>query len=91
MRPTWFSVDLDALAHNIQAFRGLAAPAEVCMVVKADGYGHGASAVAAAALEAGAKSYRSLASTGERETVTTMGKGASVREMRIGGEDGNWS
>ena len=54
MRPTWFSVDLDAVAHNIQAFRGLAAPAEVCMVVKADGYGHGASAVAAAALEAGA-------------------------------------
>ena len=54
MRPTWFSVDLDAVAHNIQAFRGLAAPAEVCMVVKADGYGHGAPAVAAAALEAGA-------------------------------------
>ncbi len=54
MRPTWFSVDLDALAHNIRVFRGLAAPAEVCMVVKADGYGHGAPVVAAAALEAGA-------------------------------------
>ena len=54
MRSTWFSVDLDAVAHNIRVFRGLVAPAEVCMVVKADGYGHGAAAVAVAALEAGA-------------------------------------
>ena len=32
----------------------MAAPAEVCAVVKADGYGHGAAPVARAALEAGA-------------------------------------
>ena len=54
MRPTWFSVDLDAVAHNVRAFRDLVAPAEVCTVVKADGYGHGAPAVARAALGAGA-------------------------------------
>ncbi len=54
MRPTWVSVDLDAVAHNVAAFRGLVGDAAVCAVVKADGYGHGAPAVAAAAVGAGA-------------------------------------
>jgi len=54
MRPTWAEVDLDAVAHNVGVLVARAAPAEVCAVVKADGYGHGAVPVAAAALEAGA-------------------------------------
>ena len=54
MRPTWFSVVPDAVAHNVKAFRDLVVPAAVCTVVKADGYGHGAPAVARAALGAGA-------------------------------------
>ncbi|MDX6593060.1 MAG: alanine racemase [Gaiellales bacterium] len=47
-------VDCAAVAANIETLRQRVAPAEVWAVVKADGYGHGASAVAAAALEAGA-------------------------------------
>ena len=53
-RPAWADIDLDAVRHNAGVLRRLAAPAQVCAVVKADGYGHGALAVARAALEGGA-------------------------------------
>ncbi|MDP9070008.1 MAG: alanine racemase, partial [Actinomycetota bacterium] len=53
-RPAWAEVDLDAVRHNAAALARLAAPAALCAVVKADGYGHGAVPVAVAALEAGA-------------------------------------
>jgi alanine racemase len=54
LRPAWAEVDLDAIGGNVRRLVALAAPAEVCAVVKADGYGHGAVAVARAALAAGA-------------------------------------
>lgn len=47
-------VDLDAIAHNISVLRERAGAAAVMAVVKADGYGHGATAVGRAALAAGA-------------------------------------
>jgi alanine racemase len=47
-------IDLDAIRHNVGVLIRAAAPAKVMVVVKADGYGHGAAAVARAALEAGA-------------------------------------
>ena len=47
-------VDLDAIAHNVRLLREHAGKAEVMAVVKADGYGHGATPVARAALAAGA-------------------------------------
>lgn len=47
-------VDLDAIAHNVRLLRDLAGSAQVMPVVKADGYGHGATPVAHAALAAGA-------------------------------------
>jgi alanine racemase len=53
IRTTVVDVDLDAVAANTRAVRTLAG-VEVIAVVKADGYGHGAEAVAEAALEAGA-------------------------------------
>src|SRR2546430_203514 len=53
-RPVWAEVDLEAVRANVRALRALVAPAAVCAVVKADGYGHGAVAVGGAALEAGA-------------------------------------
>ena len=53
-RPAWAEVDLGAVRGNVDALVDLCAPAAVCAVVKADGYGHGAVAVARAALEAGA-------------------------------------
>ncbi|UXA15316.1 alanine racemase [Mycobacterium sp. SMC-8] len=48
------SVDLDAIAHNVAVLREHAGSAAVMAVVKADGYGHGATRVARAALAAGA-------------------------------------
>jgi len=47
-------VDLDAVRHNVGLLRDRAGGADVCAVVKADGYGHGAAPVADAALAAGA-------------------------------------
>ena len=44
-----------AIAHNVAALaRAASRPAELCVVVKADGYGHGAVGAARAALAAGA-------------------------------------
>ena len=46
-RRTWAEIDLDALAHNFRLTRAAADPkAQVCCVVKADAYGHGAVRVA---------------------------------------------
>ena len=53
-RWAWAEIDLDALDHNVRAIRDVVAPAAVWAVVKADGYGHGAAAVAAQALRSGA-------------------------------------
>jgi alanine racemase len=50
----WADVDLDAVAHNTRVLRQHVAPARLCAVVKADGYGHGAVPAAEAALGAGA-------------------------------------
>src|SRR5439155_25500197 len=46
VRPTRAEVDLSALRHNLRVVRGAAGKARVWAVLKADGYGHGASAVA---------------------------------------------
>ena len=54
MRPTYASVDLQALAANVAELREMARPARLCAVVKADAYGHGALAAARAALSGGA-------------------------------------
>lgn len=54
MRPTSAVVDLAALQANAAELARRAAPADLCAVVKADGYGHGAVAAARAALAGGA-------------------------------------
>jgi alanine racemase len=53
-RPVWAEIDLAAVRANVRAFGDMVAPAQVCAVVKADGYGHGAVAVGRAALDGGA-------------------------------------
>lgn len=53
-RPTRVEVDLDAIAHNVRVLQRHAGGAEICAVVKADGYGHGAVPVARAAVAGGA-------------------------------------
>ncbi len=66
------TVDLDAVRANVRTLRELAHPAELWAVVKADAYGHGASPVAAAAVDAGAAAV-CVAATAEavalRETL----------------------
>jgi alanine racemase len=47
-------IDLDAIANNIHVLRDHAGSAAVMAVVKADGYGHGATPVSRAVLAAGA-------------------------------------
>ncbi len=54
MRPTEAIVDLAAISANVVELIRIADGAQVCVVVKADAYGHGAVAVARAAIEAGA-------------------------------------
>ena len=53
LRTTIADVDLDAVAANTRAVRARAG-VDVIAVVKADGYGHGAEAVAETAIDAGA-------------------------------------
>jgi alanine racemase len=53
--PTWATVDLDAIAHNVAAIKQHVGERVIVMaVVKANGYGHGAEPVACTALESGA-------------------------------------
>ena len=47
-------IDLDAIADNVRVLRDRSGSAEVMAVVKADGYGHGATCVSRTALAAGA-------------------------------------
>ena len=53
-RPAWADIDLTAITSNVIALRELVAPAAVCAVVKANGYGHGAVEAARAAIAGGA-------------------------------------
>lgn len=57
LRPTRAEIDLEAIAHNLAVLRGLAAPAKVLAVVKADAYGHGVVPVAARLEEDGADGF----------------------------------
>lgn len=74
MRPVWAEVDLGAIAANAAALARHAAPARLCAVVKADGYGHGAVEVARAALEGGADVL----------AVALAAEGAELRAAGIG-------
>jgi alanine racemase len=53
-RPVWADIDLDALTHNVKELKQRAGEALFMAVVKANAYGHGAIAMARAALAAGA-------------------------------------
>jgi alanine racemase len=76
-RPAWAEVDVGAVRHNVVALVALSAPAAVCAVVKADGYGHGAVPVARAALEAGA-TWLAVAVVEEGEALRRAGIDAPV-------------
>lgn len=71
------AVDLDAIHHNVRSLASFAGDALVCAVVKADGYGHGAASVAAAALESGA-SWLAVAHVAEGSRLRTAGIDAPI-------------
>ena len=75
MRPSWVEVNLEAIRDNVRVLARLMAPAKVCAVVKADGYGHGDVPVAEAAAEAGATWL----------AVALVEEGVRLREAGIAG------
>ncbi len=72
-RPIWADIDLDALSHNVKQLKRQAGDAILMAVVKANAYGHGAIAVARAALAAGA----------ERLGVICVDEGEELRRAGI--------
>lgn len=77
MRPTRAVVDLDAIASNYRLLAGRVGPrrAVIC-VVKADAYGHGASAVARRLAEEGASRF----------AVAVAEEGIALRRSGVAGE-----
>ncbi|MFH1679508.1 MAG: alanine racemase [Candidatus Eisenbacteria bacterium] len=70
----WAEVDLDAIAHNCQEIRKLIGPRRgILLVVKADGYGLGAIAVAHEAARSGV----------ERLAVATLDEAVELREAGV--------
>ncbi len=65
-------IDLGAIRHNVGVLAAAAGRAELLVVVKANAYGHGASPVARAALDAGARRL-GLAAVGEVEELRADG------------------
>lgn len=74
VRPTRAEIDLGAVAANVATLCAGVAPASLCAVVKAHGYGHGAVEVARTALTAGA----------DRLAVALVEEGAELRAAGIG-------
>ncbi len=77
----WAEIDLDAIRHNARAVQGLVgAHVGVMAVVKANAYGHGAVAVARAALEAGA---RWLGVSSPEEALELRGAGVTAPLLNL--------
>lgn len=72
-RPVWAEVDLEAVRHNVAVLADRVAPAGLCAVVKAFGYGHGSLEVSRAALAGGAGCL----------AVALVEEGALLREAGI--------
>jgi alanine racemase len=72
-RRAWVEVDLDAIAWNLKFLKKLAPKSQIMAIIKANAYGHGAEAVAKAALANGASWLG----------VATVEEGISLREAGI--------
>jgi alanine racemase len=73
-RPAWAEIDVAAITHNARVLSRLVHPAKLCAVVKARGYGHGAPAVARAALAGGAAGL----------AVALVDEGVELRQNDVG-------
>ena len=72
-RPVWAEIDLGALTANARWLTDLVAPARLCAVVKAFGYGHGPVRAAEAAVAGGASWL----------AVATVEEGVQLRQAGI--------
>lgn len=72
-RPAWAEISRSALDNNIAVVRDLLGSTQVCAVVKANGYGHGAVLAATAMIEGGADSV----------AVAIIDEGIELREAGI--------
>jgi len=79
-RPLWAEIDLDALAHNVRVLRARAGRARLMAVVKANAYGHGATGVARALLQAGVEAL-AVVCTEEAAELRRAGIGAPILVM----------
>lgn len=77
LRPAWVDVDLDAIQNNVRLLRRSVAPSDVCAVVKADAYGHGAVEVSLAAIAGGA-SRLAVALVEEGQQLRSAGISAPI-------------
>ena len=65
LRDVYAEIDLDAIRHNLTEIRRRLKPAsKLCVVVKANAYGHGAVEVSKVAVECGAD-FLAVATVGE--------------------------
>ena len=79
--PGWIEVDLDAVAHNLDAVRGSIPPhVDVAAVLKADAYGHGIDHVLPLVMDRG---IRTIGVTGNDEARAARFLGFAGRIMRI--------
>lgn len=74
-RPAWAEIDAGALISNTVLMKEMVHPAKLCAVVKADGYGHGASLVATVLEKGGIADF----------AVATVDEGLELREAGIPG------
>lgn len=79
-RPTWAEVSLANLRDNFQVVKKHVGRAEVCAVVKADGYGHGA-VECSRALEAAGARWFGVTSTDEAIPLCEVGIGGRILIM----------
>jgi alanine racemase len=79
-------VDVGAIERNCARLAAVAAPARLCAVVKADGYGHGAVPAARAALAGGA-SRLAVATAAEAQQLRAGGIAAPVLVLGAVSED----
>ena len=70
-------IDLGALRHNARALRQLAGEADLVGVVKADAYGHGATACAKALVDEGVE-WLAVAAVGEGQALREAGVGVPI-------------
>jgi alanine racemase len=75
-------VSREKFFNNIQCVRRLVAPAKLCVVMKANAYGHGLAALAPVAVEAGADMI-GICTNPEAETIRRLGLRIPLLRLRM--------